>query len=154
LETLLETAAGKWVAYHGPKHECTGETPSAVYQKCKQRGLAPDELLVKLVYPAATEEPVAFLPLPKETDRSAKWKAGAIASMSLLTIFCFLWCIMVYNAAGLVLYDSNYQTFSTKLTPQERAHITETSYSLIRAIAIPLGICCCVWVIIGVVIFT
>jgi len=64
LETLLQTAAGQWVAYHGPKHLYTGESPSAVYQECSRRGLAPEELLVELVYPAAAEEPAVFLPHP------------------------------------------------------------------------------------------
>jgi hypothetical protein len=62
LATLVQSSAGNWVAYHGQKHEYTGESPSAVYQECRRRGLTADELLVELVYPAAAEEPAIFLP--------------------------------------------------------------------------------------------
>jgi hypothetical protein len=60
-ETLLRRSLGKWVAYHGAKHECTAESQSAAYQECKRRGLASRELFVELVHPAALEEPKVCL---------------------------------------------------------------------------------------------
>jgi hypothetical protein len=62
LEDLLRTDPGKWVAYRGADRVYTGDSQSAVYQECLNRGLAPEELFVELVYPAATEKPTVFLP--------------------------------------------------------------------------------------------
>jgi hypothetical protein len=61
LDGLLQTSRGKWVAYRGPDRVCTGDSQPAVYEECRRRGLAPDELFVELVYPAAVELPVVFL---------------------------------------------------------------------------------------------
>jgi hypothetical protein len=61
LEELLRTHRGKWVAYRGPQRVGVGDSEADVYRECVQRGLPADELLVDMVYPAATETPEVFL---------------------------------------------------------------------------------------------
>ena len=72
LDELLRTVSGQWVAYRGAVRVSTGETPSAVYQECKRRGLPPEELFVELVDPTAAEEPVVFLPPTEEPAEDAR----------------------------------------------------------------------------------
>lgn len=72
LNDLLQTAAGKWVAYRGRERVCLGDSQSAVYQECRRRGLSPEVLLVEMVYPAAAEEPTVFMPpLPDFSEDEA-----------------------------------------------------------------------------------
>jgi hypothetical protein len=58
---LLRNHPGQWVAYHGASRECIGASQSAVYQECKQRGLAAEELFVELIHSAALDEPTVCL---------------------------------------------------------------------------------------------
>jgi hypothetical protein len=58
LPALLNSQAGKWVAYHGAERLAIADSDTDLYELGRRRGLAPQSMLVIGIDPEADQVPV------------------------------------------------------------------------------------------------